>query len=303
MRISEVNGVSKGERIMNDFKQILFPVDFSDRSDAAAPFILSMARRWNSRVALLHVLPPVMPSFETPIPPYFPDYDPIDAAREVRQKLIDFGAKNFPKVDVTTDVRIGDPAAIITAHAADIGADLIAMPTHGYGPFRRMVLGSATASVLRKARCAVWTSAHAPEPSHRAHPAPRFILGAVDLTPESEKVIDAAVRIASGTGAALEILHIAPELEEATTIRAGRLREMLARAQRQEAAVVIETQNEPEQSTMANDNVADMLRQVALEKRADLVVIGRGELRRLFGGLRSNIFEIIREAPCPVLSV
>ncbi len=45
------------------------------------------------------------------------------------------------------------------------------------------------------------------------------------------------------------------------------------------------------------------VRTVALAKRSDLVVIGRGEIHSTFGRLRANAYSIVREAPCPVLSV
>ena len=44
---------------MPRFERILFPVDFSERSRAAAPFlVLSMAQRYKSEVIALHVLQP-----------------------------------------------------------------------------------------------------------------------------------------------------------------------------------------------------------------------------------------------------
>ena len=53
------------------FTNILFPVDFSDRSRAAAPFVLSMGRHYQSKVTLLHVIQP---------PPIYPGMNNIDLA-------------------------------------------------------------------------------------------------------------------------------------------------------------------------------------------------------------------------------
>ena len=49
--------------------------------------------------------------------------------------------------------------------------------------------------------------------------------------------------------------------------------------------------------------VAQTIRRVALDTKADLVVIGRGLMQAPFGRLRSREYEIIRESPCPVLSL
>ena len=57
----------------------------------------------------------------------------------------------------------GDPAHEIVKYADSEKADLIVLPTHGYGPFRRFLLGSVTAKVLHDAQCPVWTGVHTEE--------------------------------------------------------------------------------------------------------------------------------------------
>ncbi len=42
---------------------------------------------------------------------------------------------------------------------------------------------------------------------------------------------------------------------------------------------------------------------VALEQGAHLVVIGRGVLKQTLGRLRTHAYSIIRDSPCPVISV
>jgi nucleotide-binding universal stress UspA family protein len=43
--------------------------------------------------------------------------------------------------------------------------------------------------------------------------------------------------------------------------------------------------------------------QMAKDLAADLLVIGRGSASGIFGRLRANAYSIIRQAPCPVVSV
>ncbi len=82
----------------------------------------------------------------------------------------------------------GDPASQIVELARQEHVDLIAMPTHGYGPFRRFILGSNTAKVLHDADCPVWTGVHIEEALPMAAPFSK-ILCAVDLGPQSARAL------------------------------------------------------------------------------------------------------------------
>jgi nucleotide-binding universal stress UspA family protein len=88
--------------------------------------------------------------------------------------------------------------------------DLIVMPTHGYGAFRRFILGSNTAKVLHDADSPVWTGvrlADAPAaPSISIH----NILFAVDLGPQSAKPLAWAATMSREFGAKLTLMHSMP---------------------------------------------------------------------------------------------
>jgi nucleotide-binding universal stress UspA family protein len=51
---------------------------------------------------------------------------------------------------------------------------------------------------------------------------------------------------------------------------------------------------------MAEGDVASAIRTAAIERRADLLIIGRHHLRKT-NGLATQVFRILRTAPCPVL--
>jgi len=288
---------------MNDFRHILFPVDFSERSRAAAPFVLSLARSYGAKVTLLHAMPLPMPYWSDLgiMPPVAVETE--DLREELRNRLNEFAKDLLPKVEVAAAVEAGDPGSLIAAQAAVTEPDLIAMPTHGYGIFRRALLGSATAKVLHDATVPVWTSAHAPEPSHRAHPKPRRILAALDLKEESERVLDFALGIAYHEDAAVEILHVASEGEPSPDDAGTKLHDLLASvAHHEKLSVLNEVDAGPE--VTVSSGIAQTVRNLATRKRADLVVIGRGYIRGVGPSrLNSHTYSIIREAPCPVLSV
>ncbi len=290
---------------MPRFERILFPVDFSERSRAAAPFVLSMAQRYKAKVVALHVLQPPPPLYGGMNIVYDEVYDFEGIQADLRVELEKFAGAELPRVDVTCLVETGDPAAVIAEYAENEGMNLIAMPTHGYGTFRRALLGSVTAKVLHDSKVPVWTAAHAPEPSHRAHPQPRQILCAIGLKPESSHTLEFAINLAADCGATVEAIHVAPEGEVAPASQEGRLHELLVEAARSRVAKIQETAGGPDVETVVNGgSVAHMVRTVALEKRSDLVVVGRGcEKGAIMGRLRSNTYAIVRESPCPVLSV
>jgi nucleotide-binding universal stress UspA family protein len=289
---------------MPRIERILFPIDFSERSRAAAPFVLSMAQRYKAEVIAIHALQPPPPLYAGMNTVYPEVYDFEGLASDLRAELEKFSEAELPKLQVKHVVEMGDPAAVVTEYAEDQNVSLIAMPTHGYGAFRRALLGSVTAKVLHDAKVAVWTAAHAPEPSHRAHPKPRYILCALDLKPESQHTLQYALELARDAEASVELVHIAPEGEITPLHSESRMHDLLIDAARIQLVKIQEAAGATDVETVfAGGGVADMVRNVAVRKRADLVVIGRGCIQGGRGRLRANAYAIIREAPCPVVSV
>ena len=49
----------------------------------------------------------------------------------------------------------GQPGTEIGRYVTEVGAELIVIPSHGYGGFKRLLLGSVAEQVVRSADCAV----------------------------------------------------------------------------------------------------------------------------------------------------
>ena len=111
---------------------------------------------------------------------------------------------------------IGDPAQMITRFAHANGVDLIMMPTHGYGPFRSLLLGSVTAKVLHDAKCPAWTAAHVEERPCQDHRACRNILCAVDGTSKSIPLMQWAASLANDLSATLRLVHVITGVNRST---------------------------------------------------------------------------------------
>jgi len=285
---------------MLPLKHILYPIDFSDRSMAAAPFVEALADRYQAKVTLLSALQPVInPGMEDPS--FFVDLTSLRSDLETR--LAGTLATHFPRNTVERVAEIGEPAHSITRYAHDHQVDMIMMPSHGHGIFHRMLLGSVTAKVLHDAECPVWTSAHTEE-LPVGHPMPSKILCAVDLMASSAALVQWVAQLAADTGASLRLIHAIPgaaawperqfnaELEQALKDKA-----------RQEISVLLSASGLEFPICIGAGDVAAVVSEEARGHDADLVVIGRGVIHEKLGRLRTHAHAVIRQAPCPVISV
>ena len=127
---------------------------------------------------------------------------------------IEEGAKaRLERVDIPNASRVvavGDPAYEITQYAEKNAVDLIMMPTHGYGTFRSLLLGSTAAKVLHDAHCPVWTSAHIEQIPVEARTDIHNVLCAIELSAESVGLIRSATELAQAWQAKLRLVHAVP---------------------------------------------------------------------------------------------
>jgi nucleotide-binding universal stress UspA family protein len=285
---------------MTTIKHILFPVDFSDRSRSAAPFVAEMARRHDAKVTLIAVAHPYFSGgFEGP-----PPIDPQFLLDSVKSQLDSAFLSEFAGLKVDRVVDLGDPAQIVTEFAAANKVDLVMMPSHGYGPFRQLLLGSVTAKVLHDAHVPVWTSAHTGDGPVGEHSAVRNILCSVDASPASIDLMRWGAKLAKSLGATLRLVHAVPTIEAWPERPMNRDFEETLRENARHTIQNLEKAADIEVPVcVCAGTVADVVREEALQHHADLVLIGRGALQQTMGRLRTHSYGIIRHAPCPVLSV
>jgi nucleotide-binding universal stress UspA family protein len=287
---------------MPNFKNILFPVDFSQQNSCIAPFLIRMATKYGAHVTLLHAVE--IPTGTYPGWPVDASLVSFEALTEVRKQCVaSFLKSEFHNIPTTRLMREGDPARAIIEYAEDEKVDLIMMPTHGYGPFRRFLLGSVTAKVLHDVKCAVWTSAHVPgapaEPEGY-----RNVLCGVDLTPKSLPLVQWAAAFARDNGATLKLVHAVPAAEPpAIDIEGELFRSFLINTAHEELAKLQHEARTNCETVVEAGDVARVMRRTAEQSHADLVVIGRGVMQERFGRMRTHVYSVIRESPCPVISV
>ena len=281
---------------MKTFSHILFPVDLSPRSEAARPVVESWARRFNAKVTLLHTVQIPISSYGGPDGyPIVVDIPGILAGAQARLERFHF--------DGTPVVSVGDPAFEIAQYAEKNGVDLIMMPTHGYGTFRSLLLGSTAAKVLHDAHCPVWTSAHIEAIPVEARTEIHNVLCAIELGVDTAELIRSAQELAQVWKAKLRLVHAVPVDEvRPEKYMEGDLNAALIKSAKEEIAGLQQDAGTDLEVTVEAGKASHVVRDAALKCAADLVVTGRGKLHDTFGGLRTDTYAIIRDSPCPVLS-
>jgi nucleotide-binding universal stress UspA family protein len=284
--------------------KILLPVDFSQRSPDAARYAKLIACRFSSELTMLHVVPPidyVIGGMEESAP-WAQDWR-LKRVDDATSRLARFLPDEFGKIPVSRIVVDGDPAREIVRIASREEISLIVLPTHGYGPFRKFVLGSVTAKVLDEADCPVLTGVHiaeaAPEAIHF-----NSVVCAVDFGPRSLPAFSWAAHMAAEFQARLTLVHALPDLGSISSSQlVHELAVLLARNARDQMQELQGSAGAEAEVFVETGAPAEIVQRAAQQYAADLVVIGRHEKAGNAGRLRSNVYAIVRESPCPVLSV
>lgn len=287
--------------------KILVPVEFSPRCQGAIQYAGALACHFHSELSLLHVVIPPSAVYgfsEAAAYTSAPDLQAdIVAARKTQ--LETFGAAELGGLPVTRTVLEGDPAHVIVQYARSTGADLIVMPTHGHGPFRRFLLGSVTAKVLHDAECPVWTGPHMEQAPRQDSVGFHRVLCALDLGLDSRSILCWAASFGKEYGSTLAIVHAI----SASNARLGGVYfdpDWSIHVASDVRHRIQDLQQDLEIGGEISVPVGDTphaIAETAAEWHADLLVIGRGRHAGLLGRLRTNAYAILREAPCPVVAV
>lgn len=288
---------------MPTIKHILFPYDFSKRCSAAVPFVKALAQHFGARVTLISVVAPLWQATMTDPAGSVP-INMEQLQKDLAARLAGALVSELSGIEVERITQMGDPGEQIKEYCNAEGVDLVMMPTHGYGPFRALLLGSVTSKVLHDAECPVWTAAHVEKPEAGSHLPIRRILCAVDGTPKTVPVMQWAADFAKSTGSTLRLVHAVTGVEawpEHALVRD--LEEQLASRARTNLEKQMKSAGIEAPLCLTVGDPSSVVHEEAMRHNADLVVIGRGLLHEAFGRLRTEAYGIIRNAPCPVISV
>jgi nucleotide-binding universal stress UspA family protein len=298
---------------MLEIKLILCPIDFSEFSIRAYHHALSVAEHYRAKVVAQHIVE----LSRYPYADYVASTGDYDAFCCVlleggKQQLQEFVKKHtHDKIQPELIVHQGTAADCILSFAQAHRVDLIVMGTHGRRGYDRMVLGSVTDRVMRRAPCpvlAVSKPQHESEDSnlaesggsHQVHHLSR-ILFCTDFSENSERALNYALSATAEYNAELTLLHV---LEENPT--PAKTKETIATAMaRLDKLIPPEVRKTLKiKSAVRIGKPYQHIIQLAQEAQIDMVVMavrGRGALDLAVFG--STTYRVLQLGPCPVLAV
>jgi len=130
-----------------EIKTILCPTDYSQSSNAALSYAISIAKRYGSKLYIQHIS----------------ELDDEHTIEDIKKKAPKVSEINGEAEDLDIEFifdRDIEPNNSIIRFAEDRDINLIVMSTHGQKGLRRVFIGNNTAEVVRKAECPVLTVTH-----------------------------------------------------------------------------------------------------------------------------------------------
>lgn len=287
-------------------ERILCPVDFSEFSMKAYDYAYSLARRYGAKLLLQHVVAPIGGSYPLyVVPDTFAaiDWDMTAYAEKRLKEIVEKRASNGYQTEFV--VHTGPIPEAILSFAESQHTDMIVMGTHGRRGWDRLVTGSVTERVLRKARCPVFVVRKPVhdfvEPSVTDNVVRlQKILLCTDFSENSSAALDYALSLAQEYRAELTIVHVLEEfpgtdLPAKTSEIEHKLRQAIPLKALDLCRVELKVRvGKPYQEII----------QLALEDRTDLVVLGvQGRSAADLAVFGSTTHRVIQFGPCPVLAV
>ena len=294
---------------MLKLERILCPVDFSEFSARAYRYGLSIAEHYGAKVVVQHVVE----LWRYPSAGFAASaalYDEFCQAvcENGKERLREF-VKNHTHNGIEPELVVHEgmaPDAILSCAQAQ-KADGIVMGTHGQRGFDRLMLGSVTDRVMRRASCPVLVVRNPPRDLmatdnegrhvHRL----RQILFCTDFSENSERALNYAISATEEYDAELTLLHVLEEVPSpAKTEKA-----MAAATEQLDKLIPLEGRKNLKVKTAVRiGKPYRQINQFATEEQIDMVAMGvhgRGSLDLAVFG--STTYRVMQLGPCPVLAV
>ena len=276
------------------FKNILFLTDFTEASQSALAYAMGFARHFGAQLYPAHACDPIILT-ETAAP------DILDEVEENSRQRLNALAREYGMTGTPLFAR-GPVAEAVPTWINEHGIDLIIMGTHGRQGLKHFLMGSVAEAIFRNASCPVLTvGPHVTVRPYNGFTAEK-ILFPTDLGPHAEFATGYALSVAQENQAQITFMHVV-SLEEA--FQRDRVQLVKDSYKKLETLLPEEAKEwcQPELIVEVGDPPKELLGYANTE-RPDLIVLGLPAGKKFNGHFRSGVtYNIIAEAPCPVLTV
>ncbi len=286
------------------FESILCPVDFSEFSAKASDYAESLARHYGAKLYLEHVVgspPPTSASM------YYSPTNSQALLANAQKELQEFAkTHSHDAAELECVMHEGGVTDSILGMAEEKDVDLIVMGTHGRRGVDRLMMGSITEKVLRKAHCPV-LAVRKPHhdfvaPGNRQEPVHvKKILFCTDFSENSDHALRYALSLATEYDAELTLLHVLEDLPASTDLQIAtarvfdQLEQSIPSETREWCAI---------KAAVRIGRAYQEIIQLGLEAQTDLVILGvRGRSALDLALFGSTTYRVIQLGSCPVLSV
>ena len=280
-------------------RNILIATDLSKHSGEIVHAGMELRQAYGAHATILYVLPRdeyVIAGFEA-------FAAASQAARhdlaELREKL---SAKYANTRDEDYDVLIaeGDVAECIFECARKKDIDLIVLGTHGRTGFTKAIVGSVAERIFRHSNVPVLTIGPCAQGSTLSHP--RRLLVPVDFTAATQHSAKYACALAREHQSELVLLHVIEEVPKGAKADLECLKHTVERS----LIELISCEEKPNEIRVRVQvgKILPTVLDAATDLQADLLVLGVHTYPKLLDHFRwQNAYELVRQAPCPVLTV
>ena len=292
--------IESGARLR--LKNFLFLTDFSEPSELAIPFAVSLAREYEATLQALHVLTPVPLTYATAESATAAIEGLEEGAQAAMQRLdSQLAGVNHETILVRGESVWSSVEKII----GDRNIDLVVLGTHGRTGAMKLMLGSVAEEIFRRASIPVLTIG--PSVRKGTHNGGRFhgVLLATDFTPEGQAAAPYAISVAQENQARLLLLHV---MRDPRTSK-GQPQESVANVMHQLYEIVPQNAEfwcRPEASVRFGAP-AERILEASTELGADLIVLGVRDPGRRMGAAthleRAIAHKVVAHASCPVLTI
>jgi len=275
----------------------LFATDFSVSSEIALSHALAIARRYRSRIYLAHVTPPdLYKSVPRELLKAAVERSREHARHEMSHLIRAAGLGQLRHQILLEE---GDIADVLLRMVRGHAIDLIVIGTRGHRGIKRMLLGSVAEKVFRQAPCPVLIV----PPSAGERGRIGRILYPTDFSSQSLAAAPYALSLARQHRAKLILLHVVEGsvVQSVSDLNRERKRVENRLARSVLGRVVLEKKPAFE---VEFGEPARRIRKAAAEWQANLIVLAVRRAEPAVAHLdEGTAYQVIRQAPCPVLAV